>query len=62
MKTALPNHQRTVAEVAAILRVGPKVILRAIKSGELATKDGVIYDDDLRAFLDSRLTSGPRVD
>ncbi len=57
MKTRLPNHRRSVVEVAAILRVSARTIQRLVKAGDLrASNDGAIADDDLRAFLDSRLT------
>ena len=57
MKTRLPNHRRSVVEVAAILRVSARTIQRLVKAGDLrASNDGAIADDDLRAFLESRLT------
>ncbi len=51
-------NTRTVADVAAILRVWPKTVTRWIEAGELrASKSNRISDRDLSAFIDSRLTT-----
>jgi predicted site-specific integrase-resolvase len=56
MKTSLPNYQRSTVEVADILRVSPRTVQRWVEAGELPAKDGLIEDNDLRAYLDAHTT------